>query len=120
MAKILAVDDSASLRQMVSFTLKEAGHEVVEAADGVEALELARSAPADLVISDVNMPRMDGISLVRELRWLPEYKFTPILLLTTETSDAKKQEGKAAGATGWLVKPFDPEALLTTIKRVLG
>ncbi|MFS8607743.1 MAG: response regulator [Gammaproteobacteria bacterium] len=120
MAKILAVDDSASLRQMVSFTLKEAGHEVVEAADGVEALELARSAPADLVISDVNMPRMDGISLVRELRGLPEYKFTPILLLTTETSDAKKQEGKAAGATGWLVKPFDPEALLTTIKRVLG
>ncbi len=120
MAKILAVDDSASLRQMVAFTLKEAGHEVVEAADGVEALDLARTAAADLVISDVNMPRMDGISLVRELRGLPDYKFTPILLLTTESSDDKKQEGKAAGATGWLVKPFDPEALLTTIKRVLG
>jgi len=120
MAKILAVDDSASLRQMVSFTLRQAGHEVVEAADGVEALDLARTAAADLVISDVNMPRMDGISLVRELRGMPEYKFTPILLLTTESSDDKKQEGKAAGATGWLVKPFDPEALLTTIKRVLG
>jgi len=120
MAKILAVDDSASLRQMVAFTLKEAGHEVVEATDGVEALDLARTAAADLVISDVNMPRMDGISLVRELRGLPDYKFTPILLLTTESSDDKKQEGKAAGATGWLVKPFDPEALLTTIKRVLG
>ena len=120
MAKILAVDDSASLRQMVAFTLKEAGHEVLEAADGVEALDIARGAGADLVISDVNMPRMDGISLVRELRGLPDYKFTPILLLTTESGDAKKQEGKAAGATGWLVKPFDPEALLATIKRVLG
>jgi len=120
MAKILAVDDSASLRQMVAFTLKEAGHEVFEAADGVEALDLARKTAADLVISDVNMPRMDGIALVRELRGLPDYKFTPILLLTTESSNEKKQEGKAAGATGWLVKPFDPEALLTTIKRVLG
>lgn len=120
MAKILAVDDSASLRQMVSFTLKEAGHEVLEAADGVEALDIARDSAADLVISDVNMPRMDGISLVRELRGLPDYRFTPILLLTTESGDDKKQEGKAAGATGWLVKPFDPEALLTTIKRVLG
>lgn len=120
MAKILAVDDSASLRQMVAFTLKEAGHEVLEAADGVEALDIARNAAADLVISDVNMPRMDGISLVRELRGLPDYKFTPILLLTTESGDDKKQEGRAAGATGWLVKPFDPEALLSTIKRVLG
>lgn len=120
MAKILAVDDSTSLRQMVSFTLKEAGHEVLEAADGVEALDIARNQATDLVISDVNMPRMDGISLVRELRDLPDYKFTPILLLTTESGDDKKQQGKAAGATGWLVKPFDPEALLTTIKRVLG
>jgi two-component system, chemotaxis family, chemotaxis protein CheY len=120
MAKILAVDDSASLRQMVCFTLKEAGHQVVEATDGVEALELARGTEVDLVISDVNMPQMDGITLVRELRALPEYKFTPILLLTTESADDKKQAGKAAGATGWLVKPFDPETLLSTIKRVLG
>ena len=120
MSKILAVDDSASLRQMVCFTLKEAGHEVVEAADGAEALEFARGAAVDLVISDVNMPQMDGITLVRELRGLAEYKFTPILLLTTESSDDKKAAGKAAGATGWLVKPFDPETLLSTIKRVLG
>jgi two-component system chemotaxis response regulator CheY len=120
MATILAVDDSASLRQMVAFTLKQAGHEVIEAADGVAGLEAARSAAADLVISDINMPHMDGIELVRELRSLPNYKFTPILLLTTESSDEKKQQGKAAGATGWLVKPFDPEKLLGTIRRVLG
>jgi len=120
MSKILAVDDSASLRQMVCFTLKEAGHEVVEASDGAEALEYARGAGVDLVISDVNMPQMDGITLVRELRGLPEYKFTPILLLTTDSADDKKQAGKAAGATGWIVKPFDPAALLSTIKRALG
>ncbi len=120
MATILAVDDSASLRQMVVFTLKEAGHDVIEAADGVAGLEAAKSKPADLVISDINMPHMDGITLVRALRGLPDYKFTPILLLTTESSDEKKQEGKAAGATGWLVKPFDPEKLMSTIKRVLG
>lgn len=120
MATILAVDDSASLRQMVAFTLKEAGHEVIEAADGVAGLEAAKGRPADLVISDINMPNMDGITLVRELRGLPDYKFTPILLLTTESSDEKKQEGRAAGATGWLVKPFDPEKLMATIRRVLG
>ncbi|MCC5869989.1 MAG: response regulator [Gammaproteobacteria bacterium] len=120
MATILAVDDSASLRQMVVFTLKEAGYDVMEAADGAAGLEAAKSKAADLVISDINMPNMDGITLVRELRGLPDYKFTPILLLTTESSDEKKQEGKAAGATGWLVKPFDPEKLMSTIKRVLG
>ncbi|HEX6999713.1 MAG TPA: response regulator [Gammaproteobacteria bacterium] len=120
MARILAVDDSASLRQMVCFTLKQAGHEVIEAADGVQALDLARGSATDLVISDVNMPNMDGITLVRELRGLPEYKFTPILLLTTESGEDKKQAGKAAGATGWIVKPFDPDTLLATIKRVLG
>jgi two-component system, chemotaxis family, chemotaxis protein CheY len=120
MAKILAVDDSASLRQMVAFTLKEAGHEVVEAADGDEGLDAAKGGAADLVISDINMPKMDGLTLVRELRNLPDYKFTPILLLTTESSAEKKQEGKEAGATGWLVKPFNPEQLLSTIKRVLG
>ncbi len=120
MALILAVDDSTSLRQMVAFTLKEAGHQVIEAADGVEGLQAAQAAAADLVISDINMPNMDGISLVRELRNLPSYQYTPILLLTTESSDEKKSAGKAAGATGWLVKPFDPEKLLGTIKRVLG
>ncbi|WP_026289805.1 response regulator [Thioalkalivibrio sulfidiphilus] len=120
MAKILAVDDSTSLRQMVAFTLKQAGHEVVEASDGRDALQKAKGGRVDLVLSDVNMPGMDGISLVKELRTLPSYKFTPILMLTTESSPEKKQEGKAAGATGWIVKPFSPDQLLATVKRVLG
>ncbi|OOG24245.1 response regulator [Thioalkalivibrio denitrificans] len=120
MAKILAVDDSTSLRQMVVFTLKEAGHDVLEATDGRDALTKAKGGGVDLVLSDVNMPGMDGISLVRELRSLPSYKFTPILMLTTESSPEKKQEGKAAGATGWIVKPFSPDQLLSTVKRVLG
>ena len=120
MAAILAVDDSASMRQMVTFTLREAGYEVVDAADGVQALELAKSRQFDLVLSDVNMPNMDGISLIRALRELPAYRFTPILMLTTEAGSDKKQEGKSAGATGWIVKPFNPEQLLSTIKRVVG
>ncbi len=121
MAKILAVDDSASMRQMVSFTLQGAGYEVVEAADGAEALEKAKSARGvDLVLSDVNMPVMDGITLIKNLRSLPDYKYTPILMLTTESAGDKKSEGKAAGATGWIVKPFNPDQLLKTIKKVLG
>lgn len=119
MAKILAVDDSASMRQMVSFTLKGAGHEVIEAVDGVEALSVAKRGPVDLVISDVNMPNMDGISLIAELRKLSSYKFVPILMLTTESSMDKKLKGKSAGATGWIVKPFNPDQLLATIKKVL-
>ncbi len=119
MAKILAVDDSASMRQMVSFTLKGAGHQVIEAADGVEALAKAKSNAVDLVISDVNMPNMDGITLIAELRKLPAFKFTPMLMLTTESSADKKSQGKAAGATGWIVKPFNPDQLLNTIKKVL-
>lgn len=119
MTKILAVDDSASMRQMVSFTLKGAGYEVVEACDGVEALGLAKSNTVDLVISDVNMPNMDGITLISQLRQLPDYKFTPMLMLTTESGSDKKGEGKAAGATGWIVKPFNPDQLLATIKKVL-
>lgn len=120
MPTILTVDDSASMRQMVAFTLKDAGYDVVEAADGMDGLQKAKAGRINLVITDVNMPRMDGISLVKELRALPNYKFTPILLLTTESGADKKQEGKAAGATGWLVKPFNPDQLLATIKRVLG
>ncbi len=120
MASILTVDDSTSMRQMVSFTLKGAGYEVVEAVDGVTALEVAKSRSFDMVLTDVNMPNMDGISLIKELRNLPDYKFMPILMLTTESASEKKQEGKAAGATGWIVKPFDPEQLLSTIKKVLG
>lgn len=120
MAKILAVDDSASMRQMVAFTLKGAGHTVVEACDGMEALKTAKGQQGiDLVISDINMPNMDGIALVKELRALPEFKFTPILMLTTESATDKKQEGKAAGATGWIIKPFNPDQLLATIKKVL-
>jgi two-component system chemotaxis response regulator CheY len=120
MAQILAVDDSASMRQMVAFTLKGAGHSVTEAADGKEALNLAKSSKFDLVLSDVNMPNMDGITLTKELRTLPDFKFTPILILTTEAGMDKKQDGKAAGATGWIVKPFNPDQLLATIKKVLG
>lgn len=120
MATILAVDDSASMRQMVVFTLKGAGYDVTEASDGAEALKIAKTKAFNLVLTDVNMPNLDGISLTRELRKLPNYKFTPILTLTTESTPEKKQEGKAAGATGWIVKPFNPEQLLSTIKRVLG
>ncbi len=116
---ILAVDDSASMRQMVNFTLKGAGYTVVQATDGVEALEYARTNGVDLVLTDVNMPRMDGIQLVKELRSLPTYRYTPMLVLTTESSQDKKMQGKQAGATGWIVKPFNPEQLLATIARVL-
>ncbi len=119
MTKILAVDDSPSLRQMVTFTLKGAGHQVSEAADGVEALGIAKGQDFDLVITDINMPNMDGLQLIRELRNLPNFKFTPILCLTTESSDDKKRQGKEAGATGWIVKPFSPEKLLATMSRVL-
>ncbi|MDX1342140.1 response regulator [Reinekea sp. G2M2-21] len=119
MSKILAADDSASMRQMVTFTLKGAGFDVTEAVDGVDALSKAKSGAFDLVLSDVNMPNMDGIELVKNLRALPNYKFTPILMLTTESGTDRKMAGKEAGATGWIVKPFNPEQLLSTIKRVL-
>ncbi len=117
--KMLLVDDSASMREMVSFTLKGAGYEVFKATDGVEALDFAKANDVDLVITDINMPNMDGFTLIKELRKLPSYKFTPILTLTTEDSSEKKQLGKVAGATGWIVKPFDPDNLLQTVKRVL-
>jgi two-component system chemotaxis response regulator CheY len=119
-SRILAVDDSSSMRQMVAFTLSSAGFDVAEAPDGAAALAMAQKEKFGLVLADVNMPNMDGISLVRALRGLPEYKFTPLLMLTTESGPEKKQEGKAAGATGWLVKPFNPEQLLNTVKRVLA
>ncbi len=121
MARILAVDDSASMRQMVDLTLKSAGHVVVSAIDGVDGLKKASDGdPVDLVITDVNMPNMDGITLVRELRRLPQYRGVPLLVLTTEASAERKQEGRAAGATGWIVKPFDPERLLATVDKVLA
>ncbi len=118
--RILTVDDSASMRQMVAFTLRSAGYDVDEAEDGKIALDKARVARFNCVVADVNMPNMDGISLIRELRQLSDYKFTPLLMLTTEAGLDKKQEGKAAGATGWIVKPFDPEQLVATIKKVVG
>jgi len=116
---ILAVDDSASMRQMVCYTLQGAGYTVVQAADGVEALDFARDREVDLVLTDVNMPRMDGITLVRELRAIHSYRYTPVLVLTTESGQEVRQRGKHAGATGWIVKPFNPELLLKTIARVL-
>ncbi|MEH0664323.1 response regulator [Vibrio scophthalmi] len=119
MTKILAVDDSVSIRQMVSHTLKDAGYEVETANDGKDALNKVMSAKFDVVISDVNMPNMGGFELVKALREKPQYKFVPILMLTTETSADKKLQGKQAGATGWLVKPFNPDTLLKTLKRVL-
>ncbi len=120
MAKIFAVDDSVSMRRLVAATLTEAGHTVIEAGDGEEAFSMAQSQSVNLVITDVNMPKMDGITLVGKLRTLPSYKFTPILVLTTEVDATKKGIAKEAGATGWLVKPFDPDKLLATIKKVLG
>ncbi len=119
MTSILAVDDSPSMRQMVSYTLKSAGYEVVTAQDGQEALDIAGKTNVNLVLTDVNMPVMDGITLVKNLRKLNDYRYKPILILTTESSTEKKMLGKDAGATGWLVKPFDPEKLLSTVRRVL-
>jgi two-component system, chemotaxis family, chemotaxis protein CheY len=119
MALILAVDDSTSLRKMVCFTLKNAGHEVIEACDGVDALDKLGDKQVDLVLTDQNMPNMDGLTLVGQLRAKPSYKTTPILMLTTESSDAMKQAGRAAGATGWMVKPFDPVKLINVINKVL-
>ncbi|MGB0936009.1 MAG: response regulator [Colwellia sp.] len=119
MTKVLVVDDSNSIRDMVSFTLKSAGYATVEAKDGSDGLNKAQAEKFDLVITDVNMPLMDGITLCSELRKLSSFQFVPILMLTTESSTDMKMKGKAAGATGWLVKPFNPEKLLATIKRVV-
>jgi len=119
MPVILTVDDSPSMRKMVSFTLTGAGYEVVEAVDGVDAFEKAQSQTFDLVLTDQNMPRLDGLGLTRRLREHPNFKLTPILVLTTESSDLMKQAGRAAGATGWLVKPFDPVRLIEVIKKVV-
>ena len=121
MAKtILAIDDSASIRQMVAFTLKSSGYEVVEAVDGMDGLDKAKARSFNLVLTDQNMPRMDGLTLIKNLRAMPQYKTVPILMLTTESSDAMKQQGRAAGATGWLVKPFDPQKLIEVVKKVIG
>ncbi len=119
MRSILAVDDSASMRKMVSFTLTGAGYHVVEAVDGQDAYEKAQTHTIDLVLTDQNMPILDGLSLTRKLRDHPRFKNTPILILTTESSDLMKQAGRNAGATGWLVKPFDPARLIEVIEKVI-
>ena len=119
MRSILAVDDSASMRKMVAFTLTGAGYHVVEAVDGQDAFEKAQTHSIDLVLTDQNMPVMDGLSLTRKLREHPKFKATPILILTTESSDQMKQAGRSAGATGWLVKPFDPARLIEVIQKVI-
>ncbi len=120
MTSVLVVDDSISMRMMLADTLKQAGYAVVEAGDGRDALAAARRSRFNLVVSDVNMPNMDGIELVCELRALPDYRSTPILMLTTESGPDRKQQGKVAGATGWIVKPFNPDTLLAAIRKVTG
>ncbi|MFV0420770.1 response regulator [Oleidesulfovibrio sp.] len=115
---IMTVDDSASVRQMVSFTLRKEGYEVIEACDGKDALTKIKP-DVKMVITDLNMPNMDGIELIRNIRSKAGFKFIPIIMLTTESQASKKQDGKAAGATGWIVKPFKPEQLLTVVKKVL-
>lgn len=116
----LIVDDSRTMRQMVAFTLTNAGFTVIEAEDGKDAVnKVSAGTKLDIIVTDLNMPEMDGITLIKELRRLTAYKFTPILMLTTESAIDKKKEGKEAGATGWIVKPFNPEVLLKTIAKVL-
>ncbi|MBN1931968.1 MAG: response regulator [Desulfobacterales bacterium] len=116
---ILTVDDSASVRQMVSFTLKQAGYDVLESVDGQDALNKLTANQVNMLITDLNMPNLDGIGLIKKVRAESRYKFMPIIMLTTESQEEKKAEGKAAGATGWIVKPFNPEQLLAVIKKVL-
>ncbi|BEV08144.1 MULTISPECIES: response regulator [Methylophilus] len=121
MAKtILTVDDSGSLRQMVAFSLKAAGYDVVQAVDGQDGLNKAKEKTVDLVLTDQNMPVMDGLTLITNLRTLASYQKVPILMLTTESSDEMKAKGKAAGANGWLVKPFDPKRLIEVVQKVIG
>jgi two-component system chemotaxis response regulator CheY len=120
MKTIMTVDDSASIRMMVSFTLGELGVEIIEAVNGNDALAKLEKSPVDMLITDVNMPGLDGISLVRKVRENPSYRFIPIIILTTESEAGKKLEGKSAGATGWMVKPFRPEDLISVVRKVMG
>lgn len=120
MAKtIMVVDDSISIRQVVGIALKGAGYDVIEGCDGRDALAKLTGQKVNLVISDVNMPNMDGITFVRELKTRPAYKFTPVMMLTTESQEDKKEQGKAAGARAWMVKPFKPEALLAAVQKLV-
>jgi two-component system, chemotaxis family, chemotaxis protein CheY len=120
MKTILTVDDSPSIRQMLTYVLTSNGYTVIEAEDGEQGLALAKANQADLVLTDQNMPKMDGIALIKALRSLPNYKKVPIMMLSTESSQALKQQGRDAGATGWMVKPFDPEKLLEMLRRAFA
>lgn len=120
MKTVLSVDDSASIRQMVKLTLSGAGYQVLEAENGADGLQKAQGAAVNMIVTDLNMPVMDGLSFIREVRKLPAYKGVPILFLTTESDAAIKQEAKAAGATGWITKPFQQEQLLAVVKKVIG
>jgi two-component system, chemotaxis family, chemotaxis protein CheY len=117
---ILSVDDSASIRQLVTFTLTKEGFTVIEAVDGLDAMEKVKTGPVDMVITDLNMPNVNGIQLIAALRSDPAFKFTPIVMLTTESAMEKKDAGRHAGATGWIVKPFRPEQLVAVVKKLLG
>lgn len=118
--KILAVDDSISIRKSISFILGQEGYEITEAEDGIDGLAKAKAEKFNLVITDINMPKMDGIEFTRQLRQTEGYKFTPIIALTTENQASKMDEGKAAGATGWIVKPFTSEKLIAVVKKIIG
>jgi len=118
--RIMVVDDSASMRQMIKFTLSSAGYDVVEAVDGLDALTKLNGHPVNLIIADINMPNMDGIELIRKIRAWSDYKFIPIIVLTTESQSDLKEQGRSAGATGWIVKPFTQKQLLMVIEKVLG
>ena len=120
MAKILSVDDSKAIRDLVEAVLKENGHEVVTANDGVEGLAEARNQKFDMILSDINMPNMTGISMVSKVRRLPGYEYIPIIMLTTESSEFKKTKAKSMGATGWLQKPFNPERLMNAVNKLVG
>ena len=115
----MTVDDSATVRQMASLVLRGAGYEVIEASDGVDALSKLTGREMNLILTDLNMPNMDGFELTRRVRALPDYKYVPVVLLTTESQPEKKLEGKSAGATAWIVKPFTPDQLLTVVKKVI-
>ena len=115
--KFLIVDDSASMRQLMSFTIKDAGYDVLVAENGKDALGKLNGEKVDMVITDINMPDMDGIELITQLRAMPGYKFAPIIMLTTESQEARKQEGRQAGASGWIVKPFSPVQLLEVVRK---
>lgn len=117
---IMTVDDSASIRQLVSFTLKQNGYEVVEAVNGSEAIRKLNQKKIDMLITDINMPEIDGISLIKKVRDDPSYKFMPIIILTTDSQGEKKEEAKAAGATGWIVKPFRPDQLVAAVRKVMA